>query len=738
MLNSIQVLGKQGAALLPVTTFSYIRSPGCDVGNNCQLRFIDSGQGGKAELLYNDGTNVPDAPFRLISRIITDTVTNSYVQEEYWRANWDDQSGGFGFTMVTHVGDRSTTSDDVQDKHWFHNQAGDFLTTEKGAWGLEKQTETVGVNPARGYTYAWRTFAQPPLPAGATYSDVRWVLTEEEQHVYNQYGTVRSRISKTRYEYSLDHQGGIQAGNLTRRQELDGLDTLLRSTERWYYPCLGCNGGRYIANRVAEEMVLDANNTCKSYQRFFYDSTTLGTGGAIQDSAGRTHTSPPDRGLLTRIEAAKTSCTGGANRSGDLVLVSRSQYEPTWHNLTRSEDGLGRGTNYSYDAVFHVQVATTTNQAGQQTVTDYGSDTFQWAFGLPYKVRDANLQDTFFTYDALGRVRTVNRPLGDASTDEEWQYVNYTDAAHPRYVLHKLKDDVVSPGNGYQVGWTYFDGLGRTLQTQGEREDGVKSVLSSRQYDFFGRLGKETVAYESATGPGVSYQAPNWGAMPQSQYTGYSYDGLGRPTVVTHPDGSQVKTVYDYLNTTVRDELNHQVDQVADAWGRVVRVANYTGDGSVGQPYVLYGWASYEYDLLDRLDKVILPDDMPGNPVRMDPTYNLLGQKTAMSDPDLGAWSYDYDAAGNLTRQTDARNQRTCFYYDALNRLKGKTYSSGASACPSDPGSYTTTYTYDAYDGATQFGRGRRTGMVDGSGSTNWVYDQRGRVTKETKAISGA
>ena len=29
-------------------------------------------------------------------------------------------------------------------------------------------------------------------------------------------------------------------------------------------------------------------------------------------------------------------------------------------------------------------------------------------------------------------------------------------------------------------------------------------------------------------------------------------------------------------------------------------------------------------------------------------TYDLLGRKTSMNDPDMGAWQYRYDAAGNL------------------------------------------------------------------------------------------
>ena len=109
-----------------------------------------------------------------------------------------------------------------------------------------------------------------------------------------------------------------------------------------------------------------------------------------------------------------------------------------------------------------------------------------------------------------------------------------------------------------------------------------------------------------------------------------------------------------------------------------------------------------------------------------------------MSDPDMGSWSYTYDALGNLTRQTDARGQRICLYYDALNRLLGKHYRSDDS-CPTSNPTYNVSYSYDAYDPANgQYGRMRRTGMTDGSGTTSWKYDGRGRVIQESKVISGS
>jgi len=38
-------------------------------------------------------------------------------------------------------------------------------------------------------------------------------------------------------------------------------------------------------------------------------------------------------------------------------------------------------------------------------------------------------------------------------------------------------------------------------------------------------------------------------------------------------------------------------------------------------------------------------------------TYDLVGDKLSTSDPDMGSWSYTYDALGNVITQTDARDR---------------------------------------------------------------------------------
>ncbi len=115
-------------------------------------------------------------------------------------------------------------------------------------------------------------------------------------------------------------------------------------------------------------------------------------------------------------------------------------------------------------------------------------------------------------------------------------------------------------------------------------------------------------------------------------------------------------------------------------------------------------------------------------------TYNKAGQKLTMSDPDMGNWSYTYDGMGNLTRQTDARGQRICMYYDVLNRVTGKHYRTDNN-CPVNPSSSTLDASYQ-YDSGLN-GIGHRTSMTSGPAgpsqiADSWTYDKRGRMTTAT------
>jgi len=113
-------------------------------------------------------------------------------------------------------------------------------------------------------------------------------------------------------------------------------------------------------------------------------------------------------------------------------------------------------------------------------------------------------------------------------------------------------------------------------------------------------------------------------------------------------------------------------------------------------------------------------------------TYDSAGRKLTMTDPDMGSWSYAYDLAGNLLRQTDAKGQVLEFTYDSLNRLTQKQGRSSTTASPST----LSTYTYD--DAAKQNCVGRLSKVADPGGSTEFFYDRLGREIKSVKSIDSS
>lgn len=140
--------------------------------------------------------------------------------------------------------------------------------------------------------------------------------------------------------------------------------------------------------------------------------------------------------------------------------------------------------------------------------------------------------------------------------------------------------------------------------------------------------------------------------------------------------------------------------------------------------WTLAGSTNYRYTPLDLLDQVL---DANNNKTEM--TYDSLGRKMTMTDPDMGSWSYTYDVSGNLIQQVDAKNQTTTFQYDPLNRLMAKTRADGSAS-------------YYGYDETFTFGKGQRTSVshyVNGvqQSYSSFYYDERGRNTDRGYLVAG-
>src|SRR5262249_24429098 len=136
------------------------------------------------------------------------------------------------------------------------------------------------------------------------------------------------------------------------------------------------------------------------------------------------------------------------------------------------------------------------------------------------------------------------------------------------------------------------------------------------------------------------------------------------------------------------------------------------------------GQVNYGYNALDQLASVKDPRGLTTSYTR-DGLDNL---KQVIS-PDTGTTNNDpYDDAGNLKQSTDAKNQKTTYIYDAINRVTSVTYQD-------QNGVVQAVHTY-TYDQGTN-GNGRLIQIVEPNSTTQYEYDQKGRLKIETRIISG-
>lgn len=340
---------------------------------------------------------------------------------------------------------------------------------------------------------------------------------------------------------------------------------------------------------------------------------------------------------------------------------------------------------------------------------------------------------------------------------------------------------------------TFYDGLGRVVQVQRPHHNWAaatptaQDVVVYTEYDALSRAVKESNPYAigkfvGVTGScgGASQPACNAYVTPDTSRpkTVKVYDVVGRPTSVTGPDGAVVEYRYGVLATPagptptgtprptpgiwledIVDPNNHRRQRRYDSSGRLLSVVEINGVCQNGWPnhpcstpvnsqtatpvpWVALTPVHYGYDALDRLVKV---NDSLGYPTPMSMTYNQLGHKTKIEDPNLGTWTYEYDGTDSQLSLIDARGSlKVCSYYDIAGRVKSRRYvAPGVTPTPCLPpaGTPTTTaigtpgpvYSYDSGTNA----KGKRTGADFDVSQKLWTYDPTGRVASENHTVNG-
>ncbi|MBZ5532066.1 MAG: hypothetical protein LAO20_11595 [Acidobacteriia bacterium] len=152
----------------------------------------------------------------------------------------------------------------------------------------------------------------------------------------------------------------------------------------------------------------------------------------------------------------------------------------------------------------------------------------------------------------------------------------------------------------------------------------------------------------------------------------------------------------------------------------------------------------YQYDALGDLLRVDQKGSAPSDSTQWRTrlfTYDSLGRLRTAQNPESGTISYAYDNDSELLmktspapNQTGSATQTISYCYDELHRVTKRDYAAHTYAPPACPiTTAVVSYTYDAGTNAN----GKLTHLVDQAGTADYFYDPLGRMTSETRVISG-
>lgn len=325
---------------------------------------------------------------------------------------------------------------------------------------------------------------------------------------------------------------------------------------------------------------------------------------------------------------------------------------------------------------------------------------------LPTWVQDFRGQVTAYAYDARGNATTVHRPLGT----EHYEYDLMNNVT--RYVDGNGHETLMGyDGNGNLTAVT--DALSH-VTTLSRRANGLVDCLQNAlghrtiyDYDTYGNrvmvrddLGNTTAWTYDAVGRVLSQidaeghvwtfthdcnDQPLTTRNPENGTTTYAHDENGNLSQVTDPLGHATHWSYNALDV---------VSSITNAVGDQTTFT-YNADGSLASRTRPTGTVTYTYDAAQRLAGVsssgaTLQRDGNGNITQLldangslSLTYDAHNRLTTQVGYLTGAQftvSYEYDAAGNLTRMVYPGDKAVTYAYNDANWLTSVTDWNGRTS----------------------------------------------------------
>jgi RHS repeat-associated protein len=335
--------------------------------------------------------------------------------------------------------------------------------------------------------------------------------------------------------------------------------------------------------------------------------------------------------------------------------------------------GTGDTTSFSYDVSTGDLLSVTRPLIGVTTFSNYD------AAGRLGRVTDVNGQSKNFTYDGRGRITALTNEADGSSSTIAYNLSGFPDTTTDEDSVSRsfIYDTIY--GRLANINDAHGNYIAYNYDVQGNRIEMSKHESSGT------RTSRKRWDFQHTTIPGLLYRE----IKADDSYQQYGYDDEGNIISVIDYEGHTTTYQYDPLNRPIS--------------------VNQPGDIVTG----------YGYDTQNNLTSVTDANNHVTSFI-----YDDMNRLVSTTSPDTGTKTYVYDAAGNTVSKTDANGINLGYTYDDLNRLINVNFPDSTQNI---------TYTYDTGTN----GIGRRTGMVDPSGTFSFSYDNRGRLSGRTSIING-
>ncbi|ODV26707.1 MAG: hypothetical protein ABT19_02700 [Rhodanobacter sp. SCN 68-63] len=432
--------------------------------------------------------------------------------------------------------------------------------------------------------------------------------------------------------------------------------------------------------------------------------------------------------------------------------VATIEYDELGQVIARRDSGGHLKASFTYDADGHVLTAT--DGLGRTTTMAYDG------LGRVSTSTDAAGGVTHYSYDTSDRVSQVIDPRGNATTytvdgfGQLWKQISPdTGTTSFTYSASGQRTGIVR-NDGTALSYAY-DALGRVTA--------VGDSQQSRTYSYDTCTnGKGLLCRISGSTAGVThswstfvYSPEGWLTSRQDAVqgavdtTGYSYDGMGRPTGISYPSGVAVGYAYDHgrlaavtstvggATTIIANGFHYQPFGAASEWtygNGLKRSATFDMDGrltslSASNASTILQSLTYAHDLGDQITGITNGVDAAQSHAY---SYDAVGRLWKDTRNGL-TWTFDangnrsqYTATGvqadfviepssnRVTSYTTLAGQRTDYQYDAR----------GNRSLAHDQPGVTQSYGYDAFN--------RLATVTTDAQTTSLVYNaQDQRVAKD-------